>query len=260
MERHEPESPAAGAGTGPQQPGALPSLALDQLTWKEAEAALQRHPRLIVPAGALEQHGPHLPLGTNTLIAARVARAISDELGILRAPPIPYGVNVPSGRRFPGTASLRRKTLHRLINELLEGWEDQGVREFVLITAHRYTPHLDALLMAFTSEATVRVIDLYAIEVADLLVRPPDPQHAGEIETALMLYLYPELVRADRIADFPLAPASVRKYMRGRLATPPPAWQGAIGHPGAARAETGRRIYERFLETIRAALSGDPEP
>lgn len=258
MNRNEPGSPAARADS--RHRGRLPSLALDRLTWREAEAALRRDPRLIVPAGALEQHGPHLPLGTNTLIASRVARDISEALQILRAPPVPYGVNVPSGRRFPGTASLHRKTLHRLINDLLEGWEDQGVREFILITAHRYTPHLDALLLAFTSKATIRVIDLYAIEVADLLAGPPEPQHAGELETSLMLYLYPDLVRTDRVADFSLPPASVQRYMRGRLTTPPPGWQGAIGSPASATAETGRRIYERFLEAILAALSGNREP
>ncbi|MBI4540452.1 MAG: creatininase family protein [Gemmatimonadetes bacterium] len=219
-------------------------------------AAIRRDPRLIIPAGALEQHGPHLPLATNTLIAARVARDLSDQLRILLAPPLEYGATVPTNRRFAGAATLRRKTLHRVINDLLESWEEQGVREFVIITAHRYTPHLDALLMAFTSEASVRVIDLYGIEVADLLEGPAEAQHAGEVETSLVLYLYPDQVRTDRITDWPLAPKLVRKYVRGRLTTPPGGWTGVIGTPSVASAETGRRIYERLLDTIRAALAG----
>lgn len=173
---------------------------------------------------------------------------------MLRAPPLPYGVTVPTGTRFAGAATLRRKTLHRVINDLLESWEEQGVREFIIITAHRYTPHLEGLLMAFTSRAAIRVIDLYAVDVTDLLRGPVEPQHAGEIETAVMLHLYPDRVRRHRIADASLDTALVRRYMRGRLTTPPAGWEGAIGAAGAASAETGRRIYERWVEAVRAAI------
>ena len=174
------------------------SYALDTLTWPEAGRLLARDSRLLFAVGALEQHGPHLPLGTNTLLAEAVARRVSVELGILQAPPFPYGV-VGSGRgHYAGTATLRRKTLHRAVNELLASWEDHGVSEVVVITAHRYEPHLDALLMALTSRSRTTVIDLYAVEVGDLLEAPPDLEHGGEVETSLMLHLAPERVRKDR--------------------------------------------------------------
>ncbi|MBI4522098.1 MAG: creatininase family protein [Gemmatimonadetes bacterium] len=243
------------SGSEAREGSRLPSYALDQITWKEAAVALRRDPRLIIPAGALEQHGPHLPLGTNTLLAQRVTQDLSESLHVLRAPPIQYGVNVPTSIGFKGSATVRSKTLHRLINDLLESWEEQGVREFIAIVAHRHTPQLDALLMAFTSSASLRVIDLYGIDVADLLQGPAGPQHAGEIETSLMLYLYPERVRTDEISDFPGEPGLLRKYVRGRLSVPPPGWQGALGLPSLASPETGRRIYERFLEILRPALA-----
>ena len=105
---------------------------------------------MIFPIGALEQHGPHLPLGTNSLIVERLAVDLSRELGILVAPTFQYGVISPTRDRFPGRATLQRKTLHRTINELLASWEDHGITEFVLLTAQRYDAHLDALLMALT--------------------------------------------------------------------------------------------------------------
>ena len=133
------------------------SYALDELPWTGVGHALQRDPRLILPVGALEQHGPHLPLGANLVIAQRVAREISEALHVLRAPTFSYGVTLGggpfttrAGRRFVGPAGLRRKTLHKAINELLADWEDHGVEHFVIITAHRYEPHLEALLMALT--------------------------------------------------------------------------------------------------------------
>src|SRR3989337_3970259 len=120
------------------------SLALDELSWIDAAAHLARNPRLIIPVGAMEQHGPHLPLGSNVLIARRVAVDLSAQFGVLRAPTMYYGVNVASEREYAGTASLRQKTLHRAINELLAAWEEHGVGAFIIITAHRPYTHLDA--------------------------------------------------------------------------------------------------------------------
>jgi creatinine amidohydrolase len=220
---------------------------------------LARDPRLIFPVGALEQHGPHLPLGTNTFIADRVADELSSELGILRAPTLPYGVGLPAQQPFAGTATMRRKTFHRAVNELLAGWEDHGFREFIILTAHRYEPHLDALLMALTTEAVTTVIDLYAIDVADILDAHPEAEHGGEVETSLLLHLAPERVRPEQIADYLPDPGTLRRYVRGRVPTPPPGSAGTVGRPSRASAEIGRRLYERYLEGVRKAVSeGQP--
>lgn len=95
------------------------SLSLDDLSWIDVAAHLARDPRLIFPVGAMEQHGAHLPLGSNVLIALRVATDLSREFGVLRAPTFHYGINVQTERVYAGTASLTLKTLHRALNELL---------------------------------------------------------------------------------------------------------------------------------------------
>lgn len=77
---------------------------------------LERDGRLIVPVGTTEQHGPHLPLGCDTIIVERLADDLSAEFQVLRAPTIEYGVNAPTGTAFPGAASVRRKTLHRTVD------------------------------------------------------------------------------------------------------------------------------------------------
>src|SRR5687768_15543356 len=143
----------------------LTSLALDELSWTDAAAHFARDPRLIIPVGALEQHGPHLPLGSNVLIARRFAVDLSLEFGVLRAPTMYYGVNVRTERDYAGTATLRQKTLHRVMNELLSAWELDGVREFIIVTAHRHEPHLDALATLITDEARVRVVSLWDVEI-----------------------------------------------------------------------------------------------
>jgi creatinine amidohydrolase len=235
------------------------SLALDELSWIDAAAHLARDPRLIVPVGALEQHGPHLPLGSNVLIARRVAVDLSTSYGILRAPTMYYGVNVPTEREYAGTASLRQKTLHRAINELLAAWEEHGVGEFIILTAHGHEPHLDALATLVTGRARVRVISIWDVEIGDLLETQPGHLHACEAETSLMLFLYPELVRLERARDFELAPGQFDRYIRGQLPAPPPGGAGVVGNPTRATAQKGQLIYERLLDAIRRAVFQAPD-
>jgi creatinine amidohydrolase len=230
------------------------SLDLDELSWVDVAAHLARDSRLIVPVGALAQHGTHLPLGSNVLIARRLAIDLSREFGVLRAPTLYYGVNVRSDQRFPGTASLARKTLHRVLNELLAAWEVHGITEFILITAHRHEPHIEALATLVTERARVRVIEVWDVDLSDLLEEQPEPLHAGEAETSVMLYLYPELVRMDRARDFDLSDAEFRRYLEGALPNPPAGSAGVVGHPTAASAEKGERIYNRILDAIRKAV------
>ena len=145
-----------------------------------------------MPVGTTEQHGPHLPLGCDTIIVERLADDLSAEFGILRAPTVEYGVHAPT-HAFPGGASLRRRTLHRVMNELIESWEEgAGVREFVILTAQASEAHLEALSTIRTDEATVQVIDVFSLDFGPLLERPGAPIQGGELDTSLLLYLAPE--------------------------------------------------------------------
>ena len=237
------------------------ALGLDELSWIDVAAHLARDPRLIIPVGALEQHGPHLPLASNVLIARSICIDLSREFGVLRAPTFSFGVNVVTARAYAGTASLGRKTLHRGLNELLEAWEAHGVQEFVIVTAHRHDPHLEALATLVTEEARVRVIDVWDVPISDLLEGQQQAEHAGEAETSVMLHLYPELVRMDRARDFQLDPDEFRRYIRGGMPKPPPGGTGSVGRPSLASAEKGRRLYERILDAIRRVVfvRGDQE-
>lgn len=230
------------------------NVGLDELSWIDVAAHIARDPRMIVPVGALEQHGPHLPLGTNVLIARRIAVDLSQEFSVLRAPTIYYGVNVKGAQNYAGTATLRQKTLHRSLNELLASWENHGITEFIAITAHRHEPHLDALATLVTSRARVRVVSVWDVDITDLLETQPGPLHGCEAETSLMLHLYPEVVRMDRARDFEVTAAQFKRYMRGQLVVPPAGGAGVVGHPTAATAAKGESIYKRMLHVIGDAV------
>jgi creatinine amidohydrolase len=229
-------------------------LGLDELSWIDVAAHLARDPRLIVPVGALEQHGAHLPLGANILIARQFSVDLSQEFGVLRAPTFGFGVNVQTERAYAGTASLGRKTLHRALNEIIDAWESHGVTEFIIVTAHRHDPHLEALATLLTTGARVRVIDIWDVPIHDLLDGDEAAEHAGEAETSLMLHLYPDLVRMDRARDFKLSAEELRRYRRGSMPAPPPGGTGCVGRPSLATAPKGQLIYARILDVVRRAV------
>lgn len=218
---------------------------------------MARNPRLILPVGAVTQHGPHLPLGTNTYITDRVATRVSEECRTLRAPTFSYGAWTATQESYAGATGVRRKTLHRALNELLASWEDHGIQEFFILTAHQQESHLDALLMAMTSSAVTTVVNLFTIDASDLVEGSPLSEHGGELETSLMLHLAPELVELDQAADVPADPRTYRKYAHGRAATPPPGSRGTLGFPSRATARKGEALFIRYVQALVEVLNGE---
>lgn len=216
----------------------------------EIADTIARDPRLIVPVGTCEQHGPHMPLGVDTIIVERLADDLSAGSGVLVAPTVEYGVNVITERGYAGNASLRKKTLHRMLNDLIDAWESTGVHEFILLTAHEHDPHLEALSTVITSGARVRVVDILSVDFSDLLEGQTEPMHGDEVDTSLLLYIAPELVALDLAHDYMMSREELRRYRRGWLRVPRSS-PGSIGRPSLASAEKGRAIYQRIYTRIR---------
>lgn len=231
------------------------SLLLTDLTPADVEDHLAHDRRLIVPVGACDQYGPHLPLGAATRVAEAFAERLCRDFGVLRAPSVHYGVNVPADRSFTGPATLRQKTLHALLNDLLAGWEDTGFNEFILLTVHDYDSHVEAIATVTLASSRVRVIELVNIDLSLILEGRSGPEHGGEILTSLMLHLYPERVRMDRATDF-IPRDRVVSTLR-RLPRIPADSPGVLGQPTLASSEKGRRLYEHIYEKIRTRVFVD---
>lgn len=232
------------------------TLHVKSLVPDQVRLALERRPCLLVPVGTCEQHGPHLPLGCDTIIVEHLVDDLSAELGILRAPTIEYGVNTATRRQFPGNATVRRKTLHRWMNELLAHWELGGVEEFVLLTAHGDDPHQEALSTMRTRHARVFAVDIFALDFAGHLEEADAPVHGGELDTSLLLYLAPELVRMDLAQDYlppPRLAARMRRRLAGLVPAPSP---GSLGRPSLATAEKGERLYHLIRQRIATRVLG----
>jgi len=217
---------------------------------------LARRPTLIVPVGTTEQHGPHLPLGCDTIIVERLADDLSAAFTVLRAPTVEFGVHAVS-RPLPGSAALRHRTLHRVMNELIESWEDgAGVREFVILTAQASEGHLEALSTIRTEDATVQVVDVFGLDFGPLLDQPAGPIHGGELDTSLLLYLAPELARMDLAQDFALTPELLARYRPGQSRRLPTGSPGSVGFPSLATAQKGELLYRFLLDRISSCLAG----
>ena len=231
-------------------------LRLKEMTPDDVALAIAAHPRLIVPAGTCQPHGPHLPLGSDAFIVERLADDLSAEFRIVRAPTIEYGVNAVAPEILPGSASVRRKTLRRWLNDLLQDWEGSGVEEFLVLTAHGHAPHMEALSTVVTDRSRVRVVDIFAIDLAAMAETAEGPIHGGEIDTSLMLYLAPQLVRMDLARDCILPETERRRYRRGTMMYLPADSRGGVGAATLASAERGRAIYEFIRGRIGERVLG----
>jgi creatinine amidohydrolase len=235
-------------------------LHLKTLVPDEVRFILERDARLLVPVGTCEQHGPHLPLGCDTIIVERLADDLSVRLEILRAPTIEYGVNTATKRPFAGNATVRRKTLHRWMNDLLGSWEEAGVDSFIILTAHGHDPHQEALSTLRTRKARIFTVDVFALDFSDDLEDPNGPMHGSELDTSLLLYLAPELVRMERAQDFAVPDKQRSRYVRRRLRSLPLPERspGSLGRPSIASREKGERLYKMIYERIATRVLGAP--
>lgn len=207
-----------------------------------------------MPVGTTEQHGPHLPLGCDTIIVERLAHDLSAEFGVLTAPTVEYGVNAGTEEPFAGSAGVRRKTLHRLMNDLVGSWEAGGVREFVILTAHGQDPHQEALSTLRTREATVRTVDIFAVPLYREHGLDDLPVHGGQVDTSMLLYIDAQLVAWDQARDFQPTPRALRRYRYGAAKAIPRESPGSFGRPTAATAEEGSRLYHVIYDRIASRV------
>lgn len=198
-------------------------------------------------------------MGTATIITERFADDLSAEFGVLRAPTVEYGVNNDTESGFTGNASIRKKTLHRELNDLLASWESTGFREFILMSAHDCDAHQEAMSTVITLEARVRVVDIFAINIADLLDGQTEHMHGDEADTSLMLYIAPQLVHMELASDHMMTREKLRRYRRGWLRVPKES-AGSIGCPTLATAEKGRALYDRIRASISQRIFLAPAP
>ena len=209
---------------------------------EEAESYLQIHKGLLIPAGICEQHSRHLPLSTDTIVCEWVADYLSGKTGLLVAPTLNYGVGLPCDRFYTGSSSISYRDLKNSMSSIVTRWKTQGFQHFYVISAHGDPFHLKAF--RDTGHEGIFILELYAFDLSQILNRQQGAKHAGEAETSVMMHLFPEEVRYDRIEDFETPYHEFEPYLNHEKVDPIPDCPGCQGYPSAASPEKGRQIVE----------------
>jgi creatinine amidohydrolase/Fe(II)-dependent formamide hydrolase-like protein len=246
--------------------GAPPSRVLGELTFQEASRAVREGSILCLPLGAFEQHGPHLPLNTDVIVAEGLTRRIVERWGepldLWQLPALPIGLSREHDWAA-GTLSLSIQGFVGYLRDLArEIVRSQPARNLAIINGHGGNRGvLENLLHELRSDFGLNACVLHPFDLAG-----SDPTngdvHGGKDETSVMLVLAPELVRRDRIGGGgPPDPDSLKALIFDRGATfawrtddPRVARDGVIGDAAAASAELGNELIQRVVEASGAVL------
>ena len=225
---------------------------LEEMSWPEIEAGLKETRTVILPVGATEEHGPHLPTITDTIQAMEVARAVAVKKDIFLAPPLHYGV-CRSTRGFPGTITVGHDALRAFAKDLLISFADSGFAKVMILTGHAGGQHMAALEEACQMAVEERDFRVSLVSLFDLIdfkaVETPHDGHAGEVETSLMMVIRPTLVKGKPALHFPARPRFlIQKDVRHLMGN------GIMGNPGPASPEKGKAFFDMAVVGVMDAL------
>ncbi len=240
------------------------ALRLAELTWTEVEALDFERVVAILPVGAVEAHGPHLPISTDGVISAAMTEAALGRIGengwrALILPALDYSA-APFAAGFPGTISVAPETITRLIVDI--GIALSGLRCLAIANAHLDPAHLGALHAAAKELEAVGV----AVAFPDLTRKPwalrlteefkSGACHAGQFEGSIVLAARPELVRSETLTALEPNPASISDAIRDGKTSFEEAGgpQAYFGEPAAATAEEGRETIRTLGEILAEAV------
>ncbi|WP_343037902.1 creatininase [Arthrobacter wenxiniae] len=251
---------------------------MDAFAYREALASGEA--MVLIPVGSLEQHGPHLPLGTDTLLSTHFAAAAARRLGALVAQPISYGYKSQQksggGNHLPGTTSLDGTSLIGMARNLAKSFLNQGVRHVVFVNGHfeNYQFLYEGIDLALEelgikpgAEQSVLLLSYWDFVSQDTLnlVYPDgfpgwEIEHGGVLETSLMLHLEPARVAMDRRVDGPAA--VLPRFDRLPVVPERTPATGCLSSAAGSSAAKGELLYEQVVADLSLDLARelDREP
>ncbi|MCB2130241.1 MAG: creatininase family protein [Rhodobacteraceae bacterium] len=229
----------------------------------DALARPKGRPIVLLPVGAVEQHGPHLPLGVDIWLANRIANAVAAEVGgIFVAEPLPYGTSAHH-RNFAGTMSLKQATFIRVLADLGHNLYDDGYFPVFFNGHGGNRPALSVAVATLGEEgvrsAAITYFEYIREDATRILPNAMDTSgHACALETSLMMHLFAATVKTDRIPEGGTPPCWPDPHLYSGPA--PNLWRpfdemnptGVIGTPSDATPEHGAALY-------RAAIAANAE-
>lgn len=261
---------SANKSNGAAAGGSAP-LRLMEMRMPHFEEALRRGAPAIIPTGSVEQHGAHLPYGTDTYTAELIAEGVARRLGGYVLPFTPLGVT-PIHMSFPGTITLKPQTFAALLTDVCESIIGHGARHIVVINWHEGNiPAMQMVASDIVRRTDARVILVQACYVAEEMFghEVGGLTHGGEIEALPVLLYNPGLVALDEArgsSERSRGEAMDRRRRSKGISVPvrdireiaPTGW---YGDPSPATEEKARRLFtalmDRIADEVRPLLHGE---
>lgn len=240
------------------------------LSWKQVDALNREQTLLVLPTAAIEQHGHHLPLATDTLLnnfmLGKALALLPAALPVYALPPVCYGKsNEHSG--FPGTLSVSATTFMAVLRDLGASIAAAGFKKLALFNTHGGNAALvDVMARDLRAEFGLRTFTLFGSGGAVFEGLAPQEKaygfHAGEVETALLLSATPELVHTDQYTANYIASVDRPELLKPEFSSANFAWltrdiaeSGVMGDPSAATVEKGDKWIAAAAASIAEALT-----
>ncbi|MEW1825047.1 creatininase family protein [Streptomyces sp. NPDC088196] len=243
-----------GSGSRTAAYGLVPADTTEDVRSRGAEVSTQV---AVLPVGSFEQHGPYLPLATDTLVACAVAREIAAAYPVHLLPPVTMACSHEHAA-WPGTVSISSVTLHAVVRDIADSLRRSGVETLVVVNGHGGNYVLGNVVQE--SSARGERMALFpaaedwetALERAGVLTSPLTDMHAGEIETSILLHAHPELIRPGyETSDFV---ADDRRHLL-TLGMSGYTESGVIGRPSLGSAEKGKALLASLADSFGAYFS-----
>lgn len=244
----------------------MKTMKMWEMTWNEIVDFIDRDYGVLLPIGAVEQHGPHLPLITDTFLPTQLAVEMAEEVNMLVAPPIMYATNSRplsgGGQTFPGTTSIRAVTFISQVEDIVREFIRSGFKKIILLNWHMENAN-------FIYEAAFSATRELKEDVKIMVMEAPFDKldektmdfvfedsfggwavdHAGIAETSLMMYLKPEYVRMDKITDdcpdtivnYDILPIDTERFVTR---------SGCLWKATMATAEKGKVLWTTVKQTL----------
>lgn len=235
---------------------------MEDLTWMEIKEALENgYNRIIIPIGSTEQHGPHLPIFTDTILATELSYRIAKKLGrTLVAPPIHLGVSYYH-MHFPGTITVSSDLLKEIIKAYVESLYAHGFKIIILLPAHggdfepvkdfikNYKMPKDLKILAFLNfEEFSKSLDLSLVKQG--IPTEIIGSHSGAAETSIMLYLREELVLTKNIKPGYVGNIKEAREIMRKRGIHEVSQIGVIGDPTYAKKEFGEKSIDFIVDFL----------
>jgi len=245
------------------------SIWLQDMTWEEVQETIETSSKtILLPFGSTEQHGPHLPCGTDTMVAMTLAQDAASKTGVPVAPPLWFGWS-PHHMILPGTITIRPDILAEMAFDIISSLHHHGFEKFVLINGHRI---VNITWLQIAGERAKRELGVkisifdpaYMSKTLTGTLGWGAVGHAEEIEGSHMMYRYPDLVKMDRAIDNPHPKADLYSvdpsYREDTLCYVPSSpgemkrltlkSKGTTGEPSKATVEGGKIYHDHLVSRL----------